>query len=78
MVNGDVAKEMKPDTVDGTELPPTNGTEDDGHESGDEAAQYSGAETESEVSNKSADLPSPPSSLEKPRAPSASSFRSKK
>ena len=83
LTNGDNGKHENDETKDDAEsVPIENGKHDKEafSDSGDEEpAQYSGADTDSEASNKSPTLPSPPSAAERQnRAPSASSFRSKK
>ena len=83
LTNGDSGKHETVETKDdAASFPAENGKHDKEafSDSGDEEpAQYSGADTDSEASNKSPSLPSPPSPTDRQnRAPSASSFRSKK
>ena len=86
--NGEASEQLIPeDGANSESKPTTNGSHQNGNcekivsvESGgeEEGSHLSEPDTDSEPP-KSPDLPSPPSPLEKPnRAPSASSFRSKK
>ena len=87
-VNGEASEQLIPeDSANSESKPTTNGSHQNGNserivsvESGgeEEVSHLSEPDTDSEPP-KSPDLPSPPSPLERPnRAPSASSFRSKK